>query len=262
MRMPRKSRETSGTGIYHVMLRGINRQNIFYDTKDYEIFLELLRKQTHPEDERHRQLPPHCVVYAYCLMPNHVHLLLREKEETLASVMKSIGVAYAWHYNKRYQHLGPVFQDRFRSEPVNDDAYFFTLLRYIHQNPIKAGMVEEVDQFVWSSWREFERGAFICSTQPVVSRMPLEDLRALVFEPLPKTTVILDIDNDKRRKSDEDVCQFLIEEFGLRHVQDILLLSKERQKDAIRLVRDYGASIRQIERLTGISFSIISRVDM
>lgn len=150
MRMPRKSRETSGTGIYHVMLRGINRQNIFYDTKDYEIFLELLRQQTHPEDERHRQLPPHCVVYAYCLMPNHVHLLLREKEETLASVMKSIVVAYAWHYNKRYQHLGPVFQDRFRSEPVNDDAYFFTLLRYIHQNPIKAGMVEEVDQFVWS----------------------------------------------------------------------------------------------------------------
>ena len=206
MRMPRKSRETSGTGIYHVMLRGINRQNIFYDTKDYEIFLELLRQQTHPEDERHRPLPPHCVIYAYCLMPNHVHLLLREKEETLASVMKSIGVAYAWHYNKRYKHLGPVFQDRFRSEPVNNDAYFFTLLRYIHQNPIKAGMVEEVDQFAWSSWHEYERGAFICSTRPVVSRMPLEDLRALVFEPLPKTTVILDI-NDKRRKSDEEVTE-------------------------------------------------------
>ncbi len=262
MRMPRKSRETSGTGIYHVMLRGINRQNIFYDTKDYEIFLELLRKQTHPEDEFNRPLPPHCVIYAYCLMPNHVHLILREKEETLASVMKSIGVAYAWHYNKRYKHLGPIFQDRFRSEPVNDDAYFFTLLRYIHQNPIKAGMVEEVDQFVWSSWHEYEGIPFICNTQPVVCRMPLEDLRALVFEPLPKTTVILDIDNDKRRKSDEEVSQFLIEEFGLRHVQDILLLSKERQKDAVRQARDYGASIRQIERLTGISFSIISRVDM
>ena len=108
--MPRKSRESSGTGIYHVMLRGINRQNIFYDVNDYESFLESLRRLAHPEDERHQPLPPHCVVYAYCLMPNHVHLLLQEKEESLASVMKSIGVAYAWHYNKKYQHLGPVFR--------------------------------------------------------------------------------------------------------------------------------------------------------
>ena len=132
MLMPRKSRESSGTGIYHVMLRGINRQNIFYDVNDYETFLMSLRKLTHPEDEKHLPKPPLCDVYAYCLMPNHVHLLLREKSEGLAVVMKSLGVAYAWHYNKKYQHLGPVFQDRFRSEPVNDNAYFFTLLRYIH----------------------------------------------------------------------------------------------------------------------------------
>lgn len=130
--MPRKSRESSGTGIYHVMLRGINRQNIFYDVNDYETFLESLRKLVHPTDEQHRPLPSHCIVYAYCLMPNHVHLLLQEKDEGLAFVMKSLGVAYAWHYNKKYQHLGPVFQDRYRSEPVNDNAYFFTLLRYIH----------------------------------------------------------------------------------------------------------------------------------
>lgn len=61
--------------------------------------------------------------------------------------MKSLGVAYAWHYNKKFQHLGPVFQDRFRSEPVNDNAYFFTLLRYIHQNPLKAGLVENVSDY-------------------------------------------------------------------------------------------------------------------
>ena len=259
MRMPRKSRENSGTGIYHVMLRGINRQNIFYDVNDYETFLELLRKQAHPENERHQPMPPHCVIYAYCLMPNHVHLLLRENGETLASVMKSIGVAYAWHYNKKYQHLGPVFQDRFRSEPVNDNAYFFTLLRYIHQNPVKAGLVKEVDQFCWSSWREYEGIPRICNIKPIISRMPFEDLKGLVFEPLPKTVCVLDIDNERRRRTDDEVCQFLISELGLRHVQDILLLSKERQKDAIRLAREYGASIRQIERLTGIGFSIICR---
>ena len=257
--MPRKSRETSGTGIYHVMLRGINRQNIFYDIYDYELFLNQLRKLTHPEDERHQPLPPRCIIHAYCLMPNHVHLLLREKEEPLASVMKSIGVAYAWHYNKKFQHIGPIFQDRFRSEPVNTDAYFFTLMRYIHQNPIKAGLVKEVCEYEWSSWHEYESTPFICSTKPVTNRMPFEELKALVFEPLPKTTFVLDIDNDKRRRTDEEVSQLLITEFGLRNPQDVLLLSKERQKDAIRLARDFGASIRQIERLTGLSFYTICK---
>ena len=257
--MPRRSRESSGTGIYHVMLRGINRQNIFYDVNDYETFLESLRRLAHPEDERHRPLPPHCIVFAYCLMPNHVHLLLQEKEETLASVMKSLEVAYAWHYNKKYQHIGSIFQDRFRSEPVNDNAYFFTLLRYIHQNPLKAGLAENVADYHWSSWHEFEGMDIICNTKPITNRMPLDELRELVFEPLPNTASILDIENERKRRTDEEVCQFLVSKFGLRKVQDVLLLSRERQKDVIRMAREYGASIRQLERLTGISFSIICR---
>ena len=255
--MPRKSRESSGTGIYHVMLRGVNRQNIFYDVGDYESFLLSLHRLAHPEDELHRPLPPHCIVYAYCLMPNHVHLLLQEKEEALASVMKSLGVAYAWHYNKKYQHLGPVFQDRFRSEPINDNAYFFTLLRYIHQNPLKSGLVENVSDYYWSSWHEFEGESIICSVKPIINRMAFEELKALVFEPLPNALAVLDIDNE--RKTDEEVCQFLVSEFGLRHAQDATLLSREKQRDIVRAARIYGASIRQTERITGISFSIICR---
>lgn len=257
--MPRKSRESSGTGIYHVMLRGINRQNIFYDVNDYETFLESLRKLVHPTDEQHRPLPSHCIVYAYCLMPNHVHLLLQEKDEGLAFVMKSLGVAYAWHYNKKYQHLGPVFQDRYRSEPVNDNAYFFTLLRYIHQNPLKAGLADNVSDYYWSSWREYEGVDYICSTRPVTNRMPIDSLRDLVFEPLPNTEYILDVENERRRRTDDEVCQFLVSRFGLRRVQDIVLLNQERQKDVIRVAREFGASIRQIERLTGVSFSFICK---
>ena len=152
-----------------------------------------------------------------------------------------------------------MFQDRFRSEPVNDENYFMLLLRYIHQNPVKAGLVKVVDEYTWSSWREYEGVHCICSTQPVISRMPFEELKALVFEPLPKTAVVLDIDNERRRKTDEEVSEYIISSFGLRHAQDVLLLTKERQKDVIRLARNFGASIRQIERLTGISFSVICR---
>ena len=155
--------------------------------------------------------------------------------------------------------MGPVFQDRFRSEPVNDNAYFFTLLRYIHQNPLKAGLAENVSDYHWSSWREYDGMEYVCSTKPVTNRMPLDELRDLVFEPLPNTACVLDIENESRRRTDEEVCQLLVSKFGLRQVQDVLLLTRERQKDAIRDAREYGASIRQIERLTGIGYSIIIR---
>lgn len=260
--MSRRPRENSATGIYHVMLRGINHQNIFYDQYDYKDFLTMLLKQARPENQQHQPLPPHCIVYAYCLMPNHVHLLVREKD-SLASVMKSIGVAYAWHYNNKYQHMGPVFQDRFRSEPVNDEAYFFTLMRYIHQNPMKAGLTKDVPSYDWSSWHEYERVTkepSLCDTGAVVKQIPLDELRALVFEPLPATAAVLDIDTVGRKKNDDDIIEFLREEFGILHVQSIITMDRAIQRDVIRKARTFGASIRQLERLTGISFSIINRM--
>ena len=141
--MPRQSRKNSGTGIYHVMLRGINRQNIFEDSDDYFKFIKLLHQSAHPKDEKGLELPPLCLFYAYCLMPNHVHLLLCEKNWPLGEIVKSIAASYALYYNKKYGRIGHLFQDRFKSEPCNDAHYFMTLFRYIHQNPVKAGLVSQ-----------------------------------------------------------------------------------------------------------------------
>ena len=84
-----------------------------------------------------------CHIYAYCLMPNHVHLLLCEKNWPLGEIVKSIAASYALYYNKKYGRIGHLFQDRFKSEPCNDADYFMTLFRYIHQNPVKAGLVSQ-----------------------------------------------------------------------------------------------------------------------
>ena len=134
--MARKSREKSATGIYHVMMRGTNKQNIFEETDDYMRFLSILRNMVNPVDDTGKLLLPRCRFYAYCLMTNHVHLLIRESSEELASVIHRIATAYAHYYNNKYFRSGHLFQDRFKSEPVNDEGYFFTLLRYIHQNPM------------------------------------------------------------------------------------------------------------------------------
>lgn len=134
--MTRQPRLSSQSGIYHVMLRGVNRQQIFEDDDDYRKFIMILHDMTSPKDELKRPLPPRCAFYTYCLMPNHVHLLIQEKEEKLSKTVKQIASRYAMYYNNKYEHFGHLFQDRFKSEPVESYSYFLTLIRYIHQNPV------------------------------------------------------------------------------------------------------------------------------
>ena len=143
--MPRQPRTSSGTGIYHVMLRGINRQDIFEEQEDYQQFLIRLQNLVDPIDDNGEHIPSYFHVYAYCLMSNHVHLLLRERTESISISLKRLTVSYAAYYNKRYQRVGHLFQDRFKSEPVNDIEYFVNLLRYVYQNPVKAGICDKKD---------------------------------------------------------------------------------------------------------------------
>lgn len=258
--MVRQLRKQSATGIHHVMLRGINRQRIFEDSEDYRMFIHYLYKIAKPKTDSGQPLPAYATFYAYCLMDNHVHLLIREGSEPLSSSIKRIAAAYARYYNSKYEHYGHLFQDRFKSEPVNDEAYFFTLLRYIHQNPVAAGLTKDVVSYEWSSWVEYERkdtDRIICNINGVLGRMPLEELRDLVFELLPKSTVMLDFDNASKMRTDSDIRDYLIKTYGLRDASDILLYSRDRQRDIIHSAKEYGASIRQLSRLTGISVGII-----
>ena len=88
-------------------------------------------------------------LYAYCLMSNHIHLLIREREDEIGMAIKRIASSYVYYYNHKYSRDGHLFRERFKSEPVNDMAYFVILLRYIHQNPVKAGMEKRRDMFLF-----------------------------------------------------------------------------------------------------------------
>ena len=154
--MPRVARKKSSTGIYHVIWRGINRQQIFKDKEDYQRFLETIR---------FFQGISGYLLYAYCLMSNHVHLLLGEGKESLGISFRRIGASFVYWYNWKYNRWGHLFQDRYRSEAVETDAYFLTLIRYIHQNPIKAGVTKEIQAYPWSSYREYVQKPEFCDTQ-------------------------------------------------------------------------------------------------
>ena len=162
--MPRQSRKKSSTGIYHVMLRGINKQDIFEVEEDYVRMKEILIRLNERRDEQGHPLPQAYSMYAYCLMSNHIHLLIRERDEGIAETIKRLGIGYAAYFNKKYQRSGHLFQDRFRSEPVESMEYFMILLRYIHQNPVKAAIVKDVGDYPWSSWREYTDVPVLCDT--------------------------------------------------------------------------------------------------
>ena len=120
------------------MLRGINRQDLFLDRNDFESMISALRAA------QFELLPDGMVgkrngtIYAYCLMHNHLHLLLREGELSVSELVKVILDRFVYIYNKKYERVGHLFQGRFRSEPVEDEEYFFQLIRYIHRNPMKS----------------------------------------------------------------------------------------------------------------------------
>ena len=110
--MARKARRHSNTGIYHVMLRGINRQDLFHEESDYLFFLERLRLLAHPKNEKNEPASPLCDIYAYCLMTNHVHVMLATKEKELSDVVKPLAISYARYYNTKYSRCGYLDRDK------------------------------------------------------------------------------------------------------------------------------------------------------
>jgi len=124
--LTRTARILSPTGIDHVMIRSISEITLFKDDLDKDKFLSIIKKY----QDLHR-----VKIYAYCIMPNHVHLIIYSKGHILSSFMKSVNQSYAMYFNKKYCRHGHVFQDRFKNKPVKSSDYLLTLSAYIHKNP-------------------------------------------------------------------------------------------------------------------------------
>lgn len=262
--MPRQAREQSGTGIYHVILRGINRQDIFENDEDYWMFINVLAGLTSRPSEDLASTNYPCHIYAYCLMPNHIHILIREKDWKLGEIMKSIASSYVFYFNKKYGRVGHLFQNKFKSEPCNDMQYFFTLFRYINQNPVKAGLVSDAGAYRYSSWGNDYLGHIklhVCSIQHVLRRTTFDNLQGLVNLPLPNSTNCIDMDEDRVNIADEVVRNRLLKMSGTTDITTFQTLEKDLQKQIIAMVmRELRVGPRQMSRVSGLSYSVIQRL--
>ena len=167
-------------------------------------------------------------------------------------------------YNNKYQHCGHLFQNRFKSEPVNDEAYFLTLLRHIHQNPVAGNLCRRVKDYAWSSWCEYtsvpHRMIAICSIHQVLALFPLKELIEQVNTPLPKDTQVLEFERYRGAVPDIEVIAFLKSTYHIGTPKDIQHFPKEQRCEILIAAKDFGASIRQLSRLTAISIYSISQV--
>ena len=264
--MARTARIRSNSGVYHAILRGVNKQQIFECTEDYLRFLDILRAQTLQEqDETGDSSKPHCVIYAYCQMGNHVHLLVKESGEPLSETIKRISSSYVYYYNHKYGRIGHLFQERFKSQPVCDWNYFLTLLRYIHQNPLKPHLVSSLREYRWSSWLEYigyETDGF-CATQVVLSRIGLDELSSLIEKPLTENEEegLLDIEETpvKTYFSDEEIWDVLTCLCGKTTSAEFQQLPRPQQKHYLWEAHEKGIGPRALSRLTGVPYSIVQR---
>jgi len=127
---------------YHVMNRGRRAENIFSGKNDYQVFIDLLKECSELWNVR---------ISAFCLMQNHYHLLIQTPDANLSRCMRHLNGVYTQRYNRSHHCDGQLFRGRYKSILVDEDSYLLQLVRYIHRNPLRAGLVDNMDNYLWSS---------------------------------------------------------------------------------------------------------------
>ncbi len=240
------------------MVRGNNRQVIFYDEDDRQKYLEKLERAKKRSG---------CEVYGYCLMGNHVHLLIKESKEDIGNIMKRIGASYAMWYNLKYKRVGHVFQDRYKSECVEDDSYLLAVVRYIHHNPQKAGLVKKPEDYRWSSCNVYygkkEFPPNLTNTDLVLGLFSGdEEARKQQFQEF------VEQDNDDQfledqwheKANDEDVRKAIERLLKGAPISSLQGMERNQRDQILHQIKEIeGSTIRQIARIIGIGYNIIIR---
>ena len=143
--MPRDSRPDYSYQYYHIFNRGFDRKNIFTVEKDYLRFLEKLKESRTKFD---------WIIYSYCLLPNHYHLHIKTNNDSLSKIIHWLQTSHSVYFNKNHKHFSPVFTGRFKSIIIQKDPYHLQLSKYIHLNPVKAGLAVNPQDYEYSSYSE------------------------------------------------------------------------------------------------------------
>ena len=244
--MPRRARVFSRSGYMHIIIRGVGRQILFEDNCDYRRFLATLERYCLETGVR---------ICAYCLMENHVHLLVWDHKTSISLLMKKVGVSYSRYFNKKNERTGHLLQDRYLSEIIEGNRNFLMVFRYILKNPQKAGICK-ASEYPWSSYALYEKP---------LAFMELSQIHRLLGDQKNYEEFINETADDRFMEyethyyddkwAQEILCQCL----NIKSGTILQTYDRKERNLAIRLLKSNGLTNRQIERLTGISRNIVQR---
>lgn len=244
--MTNRPRKVSMTGIYHVFVRGINKEQIFNQKREKNYFKRMIREN---KDEYHVE------IYSYCIMSNHSHLIIKSEIEELSMFMSKILAKYAKYYNYKHNRNGHVFQNRFGSECIENEKYFLNCLRYIHMNPVKAGMVSWLTDYQYSSIREYETQKMDILHKNAMKyyQKIFKDWNTfLEFHTQPNTVLFIDTKEAVYQQLQEQAVLLLYEikeKYRLAHVTEVFEDPIVREKYKKRLQEELKISLKLREQL-------------
>lgn len=241
----RKRRQYSKTGFYHIVARGVNRQNIFFDDADRIFFIALLRKYSKKYMIK---------MHAYCLMDNHVHLEIEDLKSNVSLFMQCVCSVYARYFNRKYDRIGHLFQERYASEIILDRDYFLTVFRYILQNPAKANICK-FDEYRWSSYHCYQmRDTFVDKDLILQYFKSPGDIYDFVSVIADKLCLEIEIKySEKEKNYIERIKRLLNTDNPIINPE----LSRCEINKKVKLLKENGFSINTIVRVTGISKHIV-----
>lgn len=255
--MPRTSRRLSNSKVYHIILKGIDGQTIFYNDQDRKFFLKqisITKKEFN------------YIIYAYCLMVNHVHLVIKSEDVLLASLMKSLQVRYVNYFNKKYKRTGPLMQNRFKSKNVENIEYFLEVCRYVHRNPENAGIMN-TQNYEWSSYKEYTGKERIINKRALLyyfnndieyfkrytlKKDNVEEINSFIeYEMIDKLV-------------DDQLIHYIMNKFKINNVQDVPSFFKNKNKEELeKILKEIsnieGTNITQVARITRLGRRTIEK---
>lgn len=256
--MPRLPRGKAYTKVYHVILRGNSKQDIFLDKQDYTKII----KEIYNTKEKYQYN-----LYVYCLMPNHIHLVIYDKNNNLSKAIQSLAVSYSSYWNKKYERVGHLFQNRFISKEVENAGYLKNLCRYIHQNPYKAG-ISKTEEYQWSSYKEYiSKSKIVDKKQVLLLFDPTNEKEAIkqfvefhkfYFQ---KEELLNFLEYELGEKlSDERANKYIADFLEIKNCQEIASFNIKKRNEYLKKIKNIkGISKEQIGRITGLSGKIVQR---
>ena len=250
--MPRKPR-IEIAGYYHIVNRGVEQRVVFKEKEDYEYFEELMCFYLKNYG---------ITLHNYCLMSNHYHLLIEITQPNLSKFMRQLNMNYAIYFNKKYNRAGHLWQGRFKSWYVTDEAYLYTLMRYIEQNPLKAHMVKDIKVYPYSSYHYFldYENMPVCLQNAWIVKNHKDDKKAIeAFLTVPVDTVQL---QELKKASSLVEAPNIDAKPDMEQLKRMLEKPKETQERNRKIVQAYrqGYSQHMIAKVLGLNQATVQRI--